>query len=313
MEVEESEPGPSQSDRDLVSMLRCPKPSELARKRKLKRNAANAPSTKYRRHLPKTINDPKSVTPFQRVAEYPKEPFTVSAGKLFCRACREEVGLKKSVIDNHIQRSKKHSTGKEVLSQKQEREQDIATALREFNSTEHIAGEHLPEEQQVFRVKVVSTFLKAGVPMNKIDCFRNLLEETGLRLAGRRSMSDVIPFIHQAELKEEVKGRKVSIVFDGTTHLGEAMAIVLRFVDDEWGLQQRLVRLQLLSKSMSGEVARQLISVLQMECGITSTSLVAAMHDRASVNRVAMTVVRVIYISRCSRHWLLQSYNRQCW
>ena len=210
MDVEESA-GPSSGS--YLSVLRCPKPSELARKRKTK---FNAPSTKYRRHLPKTANDPKSVTPFQRVAQSPKEPFTVSAGKLFCRACREEVGLKNSVIDNHVQRSKKHSSGKEALSEKQQHEKDIATALREFNSTEHIAGEHLPEEQQVFRVKVVSTFLKAGVPMNEIDCFRNLLEETGLRLAGRRSMSDVIPFVHQAELKkvkEEVQGRKVFLSY----------------------------------------------------------------------------------------------------
>ena len=51
------------------------------------------------------------------------------------------------------------------------------------------------QEQQVYRVKVVSTFLKAGVPLNKIDCFRDLLEENALRLTDRRNMHDYIPFI----------------------------------------------------------------------------------------------------------------------
>ena len=68
--------------------------------------------------------------------------------------------------------------------------------------------------------------------------------------------------MHQQEVKrvrEEVQGRNVSAIFDGTTRLGEAMAIILRFVDDQWGIQQCLVRFQLLSKSMTGEeVARQL-------------------------------------------------------
>ena len=47
-------------------------------------------------------------------------------------------------------------------------------------------------------------------------------------------MSDLIPFVQQEEekrVKEEIKGRKVSVVFDGASRLGEAMAIILRFVE----------------------------------------------------------------------------------
>ena len=51
----------------------------------------------------------------------------------------------------------------------------------------------------------------------------------------------------------------MSVAFDGPTHLGEAMAVVLCFVDSEWQIQQRLVRLMLLAKSLKGEeVAREL-------------------------------------------------------
>ena len=36
---------------------------------------------------------------------------------------------------------------------------------------------------------------------------------------------------------------KISVIFDGTTRLGEALAIVVRFVDDGWKINQSLVRL----------------------------------------------------------------------
>jgi len=65
-------------------------------------------------------------------------------------------------------------------------------------------------------------------------------------------------------VKQEIEGRDVSVVvFDGTTHLGEAMAVVLHFVDGEWNIQQQLVRLMLLAKSWKGEeVAHELLDVL---------------------------------------------------
>ena len=48
-------------------------------------------------------------------------------------------------------------------------------SLRNYNKETHPRGETLPEEQQVYRVKVVTSFLKAGVPLNKIELFRDIL------------------------------------------------------------------------------------------------------------------------------------------
>ena len=59
-------------------------------------------------------SDPTSVTPSQRVIEYPKKPFEVSNHKLFCYGCREELNLKRTTIANHV-RSKKHEQGKVKL------------------------------------------------------------------------------------------------------------------------------------------------------------------------------------------------------
>jgi len=79
-------------------------------------------------------------------------------------------------------------------------------------------------------------------------------------------MSDLIPFIRAQEhstIKGEVEGKQVAVIFDGTTRLGEALAILLRFVTDDFEVEQCLIRLQLLEKSLSGEeIARELITVL---------------------------------------------------
>ena len=61
--------------------------------------------------------------------------------------------------------------------------------------------------------------------------------------------------------------------------MGEELPILVRFVDDEYSIQ-RLIRLQLLSKSIAGEeLAREIITVLQALYKVLSGSLVGAMHN----------------------------------
>ena len=176
-------------------------------------------------------------------------------------------------------------------------------------------GETLPVQQQVYsyRVKVVTALLKAGIPLSKLDCLRDILEENAFRLTDRRHMFDLVPFVLNEEiarLKNEIDGKYLSLIFDGTSRLGEAMAVV-RFVSSDWTLEQRLLSMQMLSKSMTGElqeslsvfctvwsavkvllgamsprsmtgeeVARELISVLSVQYGVQSKFLLGAMRDR---------------------------------
>ena len=98
-------------------------------------------------------------------------------------------------------------------------------------------------------------------------------------------------------IRSEIDGLDVAIIFDGTTRLGEALAVVLRFFSG-WKIQQRLVRISLLAKSMTGEeVAREILTVLSTELGIAASHVIAAMRDRASVNNVAMRTVAIMYPS----------------
>ena len=281
----------------LLSRLKAPTEADIARQRKLKKN----PPPIGKRHSRGTsVSDPKGIEPHKRVQEFPKEALKVSAGKLFCTACREELGLKRSTIMNHI-RSKKHESSKKKLEKKELREKDIADSLVSYNAKEHLSGETLPEQQQVYRVKVVMAFLRAGVPLSKLDCFRDLLEENGYRLIDRRHTFDLVPFVQKEEessIRKELTGNYLSVIFDGTSRLGEALAIVVRYVDDNFKIEQRLIRMQMLSKSMTGEeIARELINQLSAVYGIQSEFLLAAMIDRAAVNNVAMQTLKVVYPS----------------
>ena len=74
-------------------------------------------------------------------------------------------------------------------------------------------------------------------------------------------MSDLIPLVvsqEQVDIKSELPGRSVSVIFDGMrlhvhVHVGEALTIVVCFIDEPFTSQQWLIHLHLLAKSTCGE------------------------------------------------------------
>ena len=116
--AEESREREASATPTILSRLKSPTASDLARKRKVQ---CNLPKHGRRFHPPKSKSNPKNVTASARVTEFPGENFTVSKsnGQLFCNACREENGLKKTVIKNHVKWSN-HASGKERLEKKEQ-------------------------------------------------------------------------------------------------------------------------------------------------------------------------------------------------
>ena len=71
----------------ILDKLKAPKMSDLTRKRKILRH----PPRKGKRYKhPSCSSNPKSVTLIQRTKEFSEDCLTVSAGMLFCEACRVE-------------------------------------------------------------------------------------------------------------------------------------------------------------------------------------------------------------------------------
>ena len=107
-------------------------------------------------------------------------------------------------------------------------EKDVAQCLQAHDVESHPKGETLPMQQCVFRVEVVTAFLWAGVPLNKLDHFRDIQQESAYSLTDRRHMSDLVPIIfeeEQAKIKQEIEGQDMFVIFDGTTRLGAAMVL----------------------------------------------------------------------------------------
>ena len=280
----------SDSSAPVTSLL-----DRLARKRVIE---VNHPAPSRKRGKGCITNDPKSVSPAARVRAYPNEPLAVRNKKLFCLGCREQLSVKKSTLELHM-KSLKHVKAKERLASNEKRQLDIAKSLKKYDNEVHPSGETLPESTRVYRVNVVTALLKAGVCLSKVDSIRDLLEQYAYSLTNSTHLRNMIPFILQDEiskLKQDISGRQVAIIFDGTTHVCEAFVIVLRYVDEEFVIQQRVCRLMLLAKSITGEeVARQLIIALSTELSIASNLVIAAMRDHASVNDVAMRTISVLY------------------
>ena len=166
--------------------------------------------------------------------------------------------------------------------------------------------------QDAFRL--CNLFLKAGVALQKIDHLRPLLEANNCSLTHSSHLTTYIPFILEEEKKqlhaEIASTTALSVMFDGSTHLGEAAAIVVRFLDTNWILQQQLVRLHVVSSSLNGqELTGELIRCLSVKFQIPSFRLVAAIRDGAAVNGAALRNMKEIMFPQlfdiiCSSHSL---------
>ena len=176
----------------LLGRLKCPTNAHLARKRRL---ITNAPPNGVKRGKGAVAAQP-SVSPSARMQEFPDEKLSNVRGKLFCNACREMVSVKKSVVSQHI-KSVKHASGKARLATKEKKERDIADMLLKYDNAVHPVGETLSESVRVYWVRVLRTFLRAGVPLEKVNTFRDLLEENSFRLCDSSNMRQLIPFVRK--------------------------------------------------------------------------------------------------------------------
>ena len=121
---------------------------------------------------------------------------------MFCEACREELSEKGSIIKRHVD-SQKHKSGVEKIAKKKKRDLIVLDAMKNYDKEVYPKGKMLSDNQRVFRV----TVLKTCVPLQKMDDFRELLEEGGYRLTSVPNMRQLIPFVRKEE-EEMISTRK---------------------------------------------------------------------------------------------------------
>ena len=128
---------------------------------------------------------------------------------------------------------------------------DIAKALKLYDQQNHPVSETLPDFVRVYRIRVLTAMLKSGEPIYKNYCFRKLLKENALALTSESNMQQLLPFVIEqgtGKVKAAICGRHLSIIFEGTTHVCEAMVISVRYLIDDWVFKKDVCRLVLLAK-----------------------------------------------------------------
>lgn len=86
------------------------------------------------------------------------------------------------------------------------------------------------------------------------------------------------------------------------------MVFVVRFIDDHWSPQQRLVRLQMLAKTVEKRynVARELTTTLSTQLSISPGRLLTSMRDWVASNGAAMRTLKVVHfreeVPHCVRY-----------
>ena len=133
------------------------------------------------------------------------------------------ISSKKSVLKIHIL-SKKHQNGKEKLKKSKLKDQTIIEAFRREGSSKDST---LPVEECAYRLEFVNEFLKADIPIGKIDMLRSLLEKNSYRLTGSSHLGQYVSMALKQEIeriKQELKmigqvgmTRALSVIFYGST------------------------------------------------------------------------------------------------
>ena len=268
----------------------------LGRKRKLRPPPSGGNGKRKISKYNKT--DPKSVSAKVRRTEYPREPFEVITGRLWCKCCSTELSLKTSSIKQHI-RSSKHQGKITAISNDivQQRIHDMV----EMNS---LPTMKLADEVHEHRLKVCYAFLLYNIKFSTLkysynpNSLKNLLEFQRGTLP-EREVRDKIPDIQKLEfeiLSSEMNDSDVAVIFDGTSSVCEVFGIVLRFISKKNGLvTQRALALEFIKKSMTAEEqVNVLTNILLYRYQINPSRIVAFIRDGCSTNNCTLSLLKVI-------------------
>lgn len=201
--------------------------------------------------------------------------------------------MRKGSVTSHIKSDSHRQKLQKWLTRDDEDKEIMNIISDHFTRESDAVGKTLPKETQAYRWRVVETFLYAGIPMSKVDDCRSLLERQGTSLVCQSNLkATFIPLISDREikrLKEEIKGQACSLIFDGTTRLGEAINFILRWTSADFKIEQRLVRFVTAAKHVNGDgLYRLFMTEVSPRLSFNPNFLVAVARDSCSTNAVAV-------------------------
>lgn len=247
-------------------------------------------------HKTKETNVPIS----KRIAEFPNESFKESPpGHLFCQCCPKGIQNILGTIKTHVA-SDDHKEKYLKWIARNGDDEAVKQFMHEYyadHPNEIMATSST--EEHLYRYRVVESVLFAGIAINKVDSLRPLLERANFSLTDSSHLKQYIPKIETREVErviKEISGQRVTIIFDGTTRLGEALVILIRWIPADFSkVEQRLVAFRTTFKHTSGaELAQLLMQVLLTTLKVQPAHVVGGARDSCSTNGVAMRAVKTL-------------------
>ena len=94
-------------------------------------------------------------------------------------------------------------------------------------------------------------------------------------------------------MKSELESAShLTVVFDGSMRLGEAFAVVVRYMSSTFTIEQRLIRVHTLQKSLTAkDLAREIITAIT-SYQVPPTKIAATLRDGAAVNAAAVSTLK---------------------
>lgn len=277
-------------------------PELAAHHRKRKLQNLKAAGVRGRNMKGRKTKEPK-LDAALRVEQYPNQSLCVkqsSSTGLYCRACRLELSKRAVTVKTHVESSAHQQKLSRYISTVDEDTGISEIISNIFANNPDSANASLSEDVHIYRWRVMETLLYAGVPHSKIDMIRPLLEREGHALTNSKHMASFyIPHIEERETKRvvhELAGQYFTLVFDGTTRLGEAVNFVTRSMTDDFQIRMRLVAFRTTKVHLSGDALYRLIVVtLQRELGLDLDMCLSYTRDSCATNHDA--VQRLIPLS----------------
>ena len=228
-----------------------------------------------------------------RIQQYCKDGFRDSAGKLFCGPCKCVLTNVKSSIEAHIS-SVKHKTNLAKFNARTSADIDLMADLATHFAAnpDSCGGTNVTQNDQLFRYRVTETLLGAGIDLAKADNLRYLLGRSGSSVPSSTHLKAYVPKIEALEvdkIKEELQDEFICWIFDGTTRLGELVALVARWCSGDFYLKHRLVSLKTFKRNLNASQLRgHLTETILRRYQMALMNSVQFSRDSAAINGAAV-------------------------
>jgi len=224
------------------------------------------------------------------------------------------VALLKQTIVIHKD-SKKHKENKVKYLEETRDDEAVKQMISDyFAQNPNEQQSTLDPETLLYRWRVVEKMMEEGIPLAKVDAMRDLLERGGETLTDSTHLACFVPKIHQREkdaVAHEIKDELGCIIYDGTTRLGEATAVLWRQCPTElFRLQQRLVAVRTTATHMTGDALYRLLGCIVLrDLAKQPEEVICSSRDSCSTNGVAErllgTLCPAMAKNKCISHILV--------